>query len=119
LGTTVASFPNYFMIVGPNTGLGHSSMIFMIEAMVGHAMQCILAMREHGAKSVEVRADAQRAFNEKLQARLSRTIWASGCGSWYLSKDGKNTTLWPGFTFGFRLATRRLRTAHYHFATGE
>ncbi len=117
-GTTIAHFPNYFMIVGPNTGLGHSSMIFMIESQVAHVMHCIDAMRRHGARWIEMRQDAQQRFNRQLQERLGRTVWATGCGSWYLNKNGKNTTLWPGFTFAFRLATRRLREQDYVFASG-
>lgn len=113
LGTTVAGFPNFFMIVGPNTGLGHSSMVYMIESQVRYILQALKAMRAQGLTAVEVRPEVQSAFNRRLQERLARTVWTAGCKSWYLDRNGKNTTLWPGFTFRFRLATRRFRLADY------
>jgi len=108
LGTTVAGFPNLFMLVGPNTGLGHSSMVFMIESQVEHVMRALAAAKSHAASAIEVRRTVQRAFNVKLHAKLDRSVWASGCASWYRTRSGKNTTLWPGFTFVFRRLTRRL-----------
>ena len=83
-------------------------MVFMIEAQIHH----VLALREvrarHGAVTVEPRPEAQRAFNDTIQRRLERTVWASGCASWYLDEHGKNRTLWPGFTFEYWLRTRRV-----------
>jgi cation diffusion facilitator CzcD-associated flavoprotein CzcO len=116
LGTAVAGFPNFFMIIGPNTGLGHSSLVFIIEAQVDHVMNAIAAMREQRASLIEVREDAQQRFNQRLHKALGRTVWSTGCVSWYRTRTGKNTTLWPGFTFSFRnLARRRLDDAHYRF----
>jgi cation diffusion facilitator CzcD-associated flavoprotein CzcO len=117
LGTTIAGFPNLFMIVGPNTGLGHTSIIFMIEAQVEHVMRAIAALQSQGTQWIEVRKDVQRRFNRRIQAALSRSVWASGCTSWYTTRTGKNTTLWPGFTFVFRRLARRFDTAHYTFAS--
>jgi cation diffusion facilitator CzcD-associated flavoprotein CzcO len=108
LGTMISGFPNLFMLLGPNTGLGHNSMVFMIESQVELALRCVTAIRRRGARSAQVRADAQRAFNQALQRRLQRTIWASGCQSWYLNGEGRNVTTWPGFTFEFWARTRRL-----------
>ncbi len=113
LGTTVAGFPNMFMIVGPNTGLGHSSMVFMIEAQIQYVLDAVKQMRKGRWKLVDVRPEVQTAYNERLHARLQRTIWASGCKSWYRTKSGKNTTLWPGFTFEYRLRTRRFDAESY------
>jgi cation diffusion facilitator CzcD-associated flavoprotein CzcO len=113
LGTTVAGFPNLFLIVGPNTGLGHSSMILMIESQVQYILSCVQTMRERGIETVEVREDAQRRYNAGIHARLAKTVWASGCTSWYKTRTGKNTTLWPGFTFEFRLRTRRFQPRDY------
>ena len=113
LGTTVAGFPNWFFIVGPNTGLGHSSMVIMIEAQVDHVMKCIHAMKKSRASRIEVRRDAERSYNDRIQAQLQGAVWASGCVSWYRNKAGKNTTLWPSFTFMFRRATNRFVSAHY------
>jgi cation diffusion facilitator CzcD-associated flavoprotein CzcO len=113
LGTSVSGFPNLFMLIGPNTGLGHSSMIFMIESQVAYVVDAVKRMRARGLASVEVRPDAQAAYNARLQRRLAKTVWASGCMSWYLTRTGKNTTLWPGFTFEFRWKTRRFDAAAY------
>ncbi|MDB4939019.1 MAG: NAD(P)/FAD-dependent oxidoreductase [Labilithrix sp.] len=108
LGATVAGFPNFFFIVGPNTGLGHSSMIFMIESQVAYVLDAIKTMRAKGLGRVSLRPEVQRAYNERLQERLARTVWSKGgCVSWYTTKAGKNTTLWPGFTFEFRARTRK------------
>ncbi|HEU4533234.1 MAG TPA: NAD(P)/FAD-dependent oxidoreductase, partial [Polyangiaceae bacterium] len=114
LGTTVAGFPNFFLIVGPNTGLGHSSMVLMIEAQAQYVASAIETMRARGLKAVEVRRGAQDAYNRGLQRRLAGTVWArGGCTSWYQTRAGKNTTLWPGYTFEFRRRTRRFDPRDY------
>jgi hypothetical protein len=100
-------FPNFFTVIGPNTGLGHNSIIVMIEAQVRHVMACLAAMRERGAVLIEPRADATRRYNDELQRRLARTVWASGCASWYQDPAGRNTTLWPGLTAEFAARTWR------------
>jgi cation diffusion facilitator CzcD-associated flavoprotein CzcO len=113
LGTTVSGFPNLFFIIGPNTGLGHGSMVFMIEAQARYISASIEAMRARKIDVVEVRPDVQTRYNERLRARLRKTVWASGCKSWYQTRDGKITTLWPGFTFEFRIKTRRFDGESY------
>jgi hypothetical protein len=113
LGTTVAGFPNLFLLVGPNTGLGHSSMVYMIESQLAYVLDAIRMMRARGLRQVSVRPDAQARYNQRLHARLARTVWASGCSSWYRTRSGKNTTLWPGFTFEFRRRTRRFDEESY------
>jgi len=113
-GTTVAGFPNYFHLVGPNTGLGHNSIVFMIEAQLNYLLGALRAMDERGATRIEVRRDAQEAYNDFLQSRMDRTVWNSGgCSSWYLDANGKNTTIWPDFTFRFWQRTRRFDEAAY------
>lgn len=112
-GATVAGFPNLFMIAGPNTGLGHGSMIHMIESGVTYALDAIKTLRRHQLRSIEVRPAAQRDYNARLQRRLARTVWGTGCSSWYLDRDGRNRTLWPGIGLGYRWATRRLDLQHY------
>ena len=107
LGTTVTGFPNFFFVVGPNTGLGSSSMVLMIEAQIAYVLDAVRTIRREGLKLVDVRPEAQARYNERLHARLAKTVWASGCASWYRTKTGKNTTLWPGFTLEFRWRTRR------------
>ena len=110
-GGTVAGFPNFFLLVGPNTGLGHTSIVLMIEAQVRHLVQALDALDAAGGSSLEPRTDVQAAYNARLQRELSRTVWnRGGCQSWYLDERGRNTTLWPTFTFTFmrQLATFRL-----------
>jgi cation diffusion facilitator CzcD-associated flavoprotein CzcO len=99
LGTTVSSLPNFFMLMGPNTGLGHSSMVYMIESQINYSLQAIRAMREQNLRIIDPRRDLQTRFNAGIQRQLNHSVWSSGCTSWYLDKNGKNTTLWPGFTF--------------------
>jgi cation diffusion facilitator CzcD-associated flavoprotein CzcO len=119
LGTTVAGFPNFFMVVGPNTGLGHSSMVFMIESQVAYVLDAIKTMRSQRLQSVDVKPEVQKDFNAGLQRKLNKAIWSEGgCVSWYLDpKSGKNTTLWPGFTWQFRRATSSFRLADYRVRT--
>lgn len=114
LGTCVAGFPNMFLLVGPNTGLGHTSMVFMIEAQVNYVMDALRHVDGAGATSVEVRQEAQDAFNRELQRKLSTTVWnQGGCRSWYLDGNGRNTTLWPGYTWRFRQRTRHFDPWHH------
>ncbi|WHZ11633.1 MAG: Cyclohexanone monooxygenase [Burkholderiaceae bacterium] len=108
LGSTVAGFPNLFLMTGPNTGLAHNSMIFMIEAQTRYVVDAILGMAARGLRSFDLHPEVQRRFNEWLQRRMAPTVWATGgCRSWYLTRDGRNVTLWPGFTFDYRRRTRR------------
>jgi cation diffusion facilitator CzcD-associated flavoprotein CzcO len=114
LGTTIAGFPNAFMVTGPNTGLGHSSMIYMIESQVAYLMAALRAMDRRGAAVIDVRPEVQRGYNDELQRKLARTVWNSGgCRSWYLDASGRNTTLWPSFTFRFRERTRTFDESDY------
>jgi cation diffusion facilitator CzcD-associated flavoprotein CzcO len=112
-GAALAGFPNYFMITGPNTALGHNSMIYMIESGVRYVVDAIVALRRHGLHSVEVRQEVLQAFNAGLQRRLQKTVWNSGCKSWYLDSHGRNLTLWPGFTFSYRRITRKFDIHNY------
>jgi cation diffusion facilitator CzcD-associated flavoprotein CzcO len=106
-GMLISGFPNFFMLTGPNTALGHNSIIFMIEAQVHYVMSCLAMMRKRKLRWLDVLPSTQRAFNEKLQARMSEAIWSSGCKSWYLDDNGRNVAIWPGFTFEYWLRTRR------------
>ncbi len=113
LGTTISGFPNAFLIVGPNTGLGHSSMVYMIESQIAYILSALQTMHQKQLCSVEVKADVQSRYNRTIHERLRHTVWSSGCASWYKTKSGKNTTLWPGFTFQFRRRTSHFSTADY------
>jgi cation diffusion facilitator CzcD-associated flavoprotein CzcO len=113
LGITVAGFPNLYLLMGPNTVLGHNSMIFMLEAQARYAVQGVKMVRERNLRSLEVRADVEEDFQHELRRKLGGTVWATGCKSWYLAEDGSNPVLWPGFTFDYWWRTRRLDPAHY------
>ncbi|MEU4672884.1 NAD(P)/FAD-dependent oxidoreductase [Amycolatopsis sp. NPDC023774] len=113
LGTTVAGFPNLFLMVGPNTGLGHNSQVFMIEAQASYVVAALRRLRR--AKAFEVRAEVQNAFNDWLDSRMAATVWQTGgCRSWYQDpKSGRNTVLWPAGTVEFWRRTRHFRTSDY------
>ena len=113
LGLTVSGFPNLCLLMGPNTGLGSSSMVFMIEAQARYAVQCVRALRERALVSLDVRAEVQRAYDEEIQRKLRDTIWASGCTSWYQAPDGRIVALWPGLTLEYWARTRRLELDDY------
>jgi cation diffusion facilitator CzcD-associated flavoprotein CzcO len=119
-GTTVPGFPNFFVLVGPNTGLGHSSQVFMIEQQINYVVDALRHLDGRGAATVEVRPEAEAEWNEGVQAAMAGTVWTSGgCASWYLDEAGRNTTLWPGFTWQFRRHTRRFDVAAYRFGFAE
>jgi len=117
-GTAIAGYPNFFMLLGPNTGLGHSSMVYMIESQVAHVMEALRVMDGRAADTVEVRAEALRSFNEEIEQQLDGTVWNTGCASWYLDDTGRNSTLWPDWTWRFRQRTGRFDPADYRLAPG-
>lgn len=112
-GVTTTGFPNLFMLVGPNSGLGHNSIVFMIEAQVNYVLAAMQALQQAGKQRLNLRADVLRRYNDGIQALLSKAIWGSGCRSWYLDHNGRNTTMWPGYTWKFRQLTRRFDSADY------
>jgi cation diffusion facilitator CzcD-associated flavoprotein CzcO len=113
-GATVAGFPNMMFVIGPNMGLGHSSMIFMAESAINYVSSALRELDRHELATFEVREDVQREYNAMVQNRLRRTIWSTGgCSSWYQDDHGRITTLWPNFTFVFRQLTRRFDLAAY------
>ncbi|MFG2818348.1 flavin-containing monooxygenase [Kitasatospora sp. NPDC048365] len=113
-GSTVHGFPNLFFVIGPNTGLGNSSMILMIESQLNYLIDALATLDAVGATAMQPTPRAQRRWNLELQHRMERTVWSTGgCRSWYLDETGKNTVLWPGSTSSFRRATRRVDLAEY------
>lgn len=114
IGTTIAGAPNLFMLAGPNTGLGHNSIVFMLESQLSYVIDCIRQLDERGGGVFEVREDVQRRFNDDIQRRLAGSVWMTGgCASWYIDANGRNTTIWPGSTWRFRQALRRFDAADY------
>lgn len=121
LGTTVHGFPNLFLMYGPNTNLGHSSIVYMLESQAAYIADALRVMRAERAATAEVTDGAQRRYNEQLDPQLARTVWnAGGCDSWYLDRSGRNSVMWPTFTWRFRRRTRRFDQENYRFtAAGE
>jgi cyclohexanone monooxygenase len=114
LGTTVAGFPNLFMLIGPNVGNGHTSAIVLIEAQLEYALGALKEMRERGLSSLTVRAEVQHAYNERVQKALAGTVWNSGgCQSYYLDRNGTNSTIYPWTTIDLRRRTSRFQLDEY------
>jgi cation diffusion facilitator CzcD-associated flavoprotein CzcO len=112
-GTAVAGFPNLFLLVGPNTGLGHSSQVFMIESQIAYVLEAVRHLQRTG-DVLEVRAETESAWDDAVQQAMGRTVWTTGgCASWYLDDRGRNTTLWPGTTWRFRRLTSEFDAAAY------
>ncbi|WP_030897749.1 flavin-containing monooxygenase [Streptomyces sp. NRRL F-5126] len=125
-GATVDGFPNWMTIIGPNTGLGNSSMILMIEAQLDYLADYLrkLGSLDRGGKgrraALDARPGAVRAWNDHVQDRMARTVWnTGGCTSWYMDSSGRNTTIWPGTTAEFRRATLRVDPAEYDIVRQE
>ncbi|MEV5887247.1 NAD(P)/FAD-dependent oxidoreductase [Streptomyces sp. NPDC052020] len=114
-GATAAGFPNWMTIIGPNTGLGNSSMILMIESQLNYLADYLRQLDVLGGRvALDARPEAVRAWNDRVQERMKRTVWnTGGCTSWYLDAAGRNTTVWPGTTSEFRRATRRVDLMEY------
>ena len=114
MGTSVAGFPNMFILLGPNTGLGTNSVVFMAEAQMDHAIGCLRAMEAERAAICEVAPSAQDEWNRRIQHRSRRSVWtAGGCASWYLDEQGRNRAIWPGYSWRFRQLAKRMRREDY------
>ncbi len=113
LGTAVPGFPNLFLLLGPNTGLGHSSMVYMIETQIEHVLRALAAMDDGAAATIEVRAEVAEAYNRELDGRMRGTVWESGCSSFYVDATGRNSVLWPDWTWRFRRRATRFDTGAY------
>lgn len=114
MGTAVPGFPNFFLLAGPNTGIGHTSLVFMIEAQIKYIVDGLRQMEARGVASVEVRQTAWQTWSDDVQRKAAKTVWNSGgCASWYLDAEGRNTTLWPDNTFKFSERARRFDMVSY------
>jgi cation diffusion facilitator CzcD-associated flavoprotein CzcO len=114
-GTTVAGFPNYYQLLGPNTGLGHNSVLLMIEAQVNYIAQALDFQRRTGLASIEPRPEAQQAYIAEVDEAMRGSVWtAGGCQSWYLDETGRNSTLWPGTVRSFQRRIARFAPAEHH-----
>ncbi|MGW0183225.1 flavin-containing monooxygenase, partial [Nocardia sp. NPDC003345] len=117
-GSAIANYPNMFFLLGPNVGLGHTSMVYMIESQINYIADALATVDRLGLRTVEVRREEQDTYNSDLQRKLVKSVWSTGgCASWYLDKHGNNTTLWPDFTFEFRRITRKFDVGAYDTTT--
>jgi len=116
LGIAVSGFPNLFMLYGPNTNLGHNSIIYMLESQIRYVTRCVQAIDGRKLRFVDVASKVQSAFNAEVQRRIAGSIWSGDCTSWYKTASGKNVNNWPGFTFAYRRRTRAPDLADYEVA---
>ncbi len=115
LGTAVAGFPNFFILLGPHTGLGHNSVVLMIEAQVAHIGKVLTQMKAGGLSIITPDAEKQAAFTREMQERHLNSVWqAGGCTSWYQDAEGRNTTLWPGTVAEYKKRMARCGLEQYH-----
>jgi len=115
-GMTVSGFPNWFTLMGPNTGPGHTSVLVFTEAQISHAVGAIRKLIADDLKFVDVKQDVQDRYNAGIQQRMKRMVWTSGCNSWYLSDDGSNHSLYPGFAAEYVVRAQRFDPSDYELA---
>ncbi|WP_285420100.1 NAD(P)/FAD-dependent oxidoreductase [Pseudomonas sp. efr-133-TYG-5] len=114
LGTSLPAFPNLFIVTGPNTGIGHTSALFIIEAQMNYILDCIRTVQAKGLRSIEVRPEAERTYTQMIHREMERTVWKTGgCHSWYQSKSGHVIAIFPGFSFSYYRLTRALKPADH------
>jgi cation diffusion facilitator CzcD-associated flavoprotein CzcO len=120
LGVTVPGFPNFFMLLGPNTGLGHNSVVLMIEAQVRYVMSCLKLMRRSGAAAIDLKPERLQSYVDEIRTRLPKTVWeAGGCKSWYQDqRTGESTAIWPGSVVEYQRRTRSALASDYEFIHG-
>lgn len=118
LGLTVPGYPNFFVLYGPNTNLGHNSILLMLEWQVGYVLRCVQELQSQGLAWMDVRPEAMRAYEDRIAAGLRRTVWEAGCTSWYKTPSGKVVNNWPYSTVRYRSVLRRPHLEHYHLAAG-
>ncbi|MGN9910556.1 flavin-containing monooxygenase [Phytohabitans sp. LJ34] len=113
LGTTVAGFPNLFLLLGPGTGTGHTSVVFMMECQLAYVLDALRHLDRTGAAAIEPTPAAQRGFISTVDKKMVGTVWQTGCKSWYQDATGRVAAIWPGYTWSYRLRTRRFDPADY------
>ncbi len=117
LGTTIPGFPNLFVVTGPNTGIGHTSAIFVIESQIKYITDSIRRLDQSGKQAIEVRAHAEDEYTQMVHSEMEKTVWKSGgCTSWYQSKSGHIVAMFPGFSFTFRRLASRFKSKHHQFS---
>ncbi|MDE2625405.1 MAG: 4-hydroxyacetophenone monooxygenase, partial [Betaproteobacteria bacterium] len=109
----VAGFPNFFLLGGPNSGLGHNSVVFMIEAQAHWILQALRAARRRQVRTIALRPGSYEKAGREMARRSRTTVWEAGCRSWYLDEQGHNTAIWPGLSAEFWLRTRRFNARDF------
>jgi hypothetical protein len=112
----VSGFPNWFIMMGPNTGPGHTSVLVYTEAQIAHAVQAIRKIKNERLRYLHVRRDVQDRYNAGLQGRMKYMVWSTGCTSWYLSKGGGNHSLFPGLAAEYVARAKRFKPSDYEIA---
>jgi len=116
LGTSIPDFPNFFIITGPNTGIGHTSALFVIESQMKYIMKAIKTVRLHKYRTIEVKKEAEAEYTKMIHQEMEKTVWKSGgCNSWYQSDSGHVIAMFPGFTFTYNLMARNFKFNHHQF----
>ncbi len=118
-GITVSGFPNLWFLAGPGTGLGHNSIVFMIEAQLQQIGRALKYMRSESVAAIELRREVEDASYAELQRRVATTVWASGCSSWYVRENGRVDTIWPGTTTEYWWRARRFAPDRYLMTAGR
>ena len=118
-GTTVAGFPNMFILYGPNTNLGHNSIIFMVEQQVAHMMRLVEALFRRRLRSISVKPSAMADYNALLQSELGASVWKTGCRNWYMTEEGKITNNWPKSTVAWRKRLRQVDLDDFELVPGN
>jgi cation diffusion facilitator CzcD-associated flavoprotein CzcO len=117
LGTSLPGFPNLFVVTGPNTGIGHTSAIFVIEAQMEYIRRAIAAVQSKKARAIEVKPQAEADYTNMIHREMKQTVWQSGgCNSWYKSKSGHVIAMFPGFSFTFRQMAKAFKPADHQFS---
>lgn len=117
LGTTIPQFPNLFVVTGPNTGIGHTSAIFVIEAQMNYIIKALLSTQQQGKQAIEVTAKAEDDYTSMIHDEMNKTVWKTGgCQSWYQSKSGHVIAMFPGFSFTYRQMANRFKPHHHQFS---
>lgn len=113
-GITVAGFPNMFLLYGPNTNLGHSSIVYMLESQADHVLRLLDLAGSAGRRTIEVRPEVQESYAARMDRQLAHTVWnQGGCSSWYIDSSGRNSLQWPTFTFRYREQVRTVEPGDF------
>jgi cation diffusion facilitator CzcD-associated flavoprotein CzcO len=116
LGTTIPEFPNLFIVTGPNTGVGHTSALFLIESQMNYIMQCIKNVEKQHKRAIEIKAEAEQKYTDLIHQEMVGTVWeAGGCNSWYKNKNGKIIAMFPGFSFTYRRWAKNFKKKDHLF----